>query len=105
MKSAHRLKLCCLAGVMAFGIGCHEKGKADLPATSNSQPAPDYFKVDQAHSGSIGGTIHFTGKRPAAKPIDMSEDPACLEAHHGKAYDESLVVSPAGLVANAFIYI
>lgn len=105
MKSSPLLiKLCCL-GVVALGVGCKEPAKTDLPAAPKAQPAPNYFKVDPAHSGSVGGTIHFTGKRPAAKPIDMSEDPACVEAHKGKAYDESFVVSPAGLVANAFIYI
>jgi hypothetical protein len=35
----------------------------------------------------------------------MSEDPACVEAHHGKAYDESLVVGPKDSLANAFVYI
>ena len=39
------------------------------------------------------------------KPIDMSGDPACVEAHHGKAYDESLVVNPNGTLANVFVYI
>ena len=28
-----------------------------------------------------------------------------MEAHHGKAYDESMVVNPNGDLANAFIYI
>jgi plastocyanin len=37
--------------------------------------------------------------------IDMSSDPACVEAHHGKAYDESLVVSSNGSLGNAFVYI
>jgi len=35
----------------------------------------------------------------------MSEDPACVEAHHGRALDESLVVSSNGSLANAFIYV
>ena len=35
----------------------------------------------------------------------MSEEPACVEAHHGKAYDESLVVSKKGGLANAFVYV
>jgi plastocyanin len=35
----------------------------------------------------------------------MSEDPACIEAHHGKAYDESLVASANGALANVFVYI
>jgi plastocyanin len=35
----------------------------------------------------------------------MSEEPACVEAHKGKAYNESLVVNRKGDLANAFIYI
>ncbi len=79
MKSTHPfIKLCCVAVFAAF-VGCKEKGPADVPPVAKTQPAP--------------------------KLIDMSEDPACVETHKGKAYDESLVVNPAGLVANAFVYI
>jgi plastocyanin len=35
----------------------------------------------------------------------MSEDPACVEAHRGKAIDESLLVSSSGALANAFVYV
>jgi carboxypeptidase family protein len=35
----------------------------------------------------------------------MSNDPACVEAHHGKAVDESLLVSPKGDLADVFVYI
>jgi hypothetical protein len=35
----------------------------------------------------------------------MSNDPACVEAHHGKAFDESVLVSPKGLLENAFAYV
>ena len=63
------------------------------------------FHVDPATAGSISGEIRYTGKRPVRKAIDMSNDPACVEAHHGKAVDESLVVSPNGSLANAFIYV
>jgi plastocyanin len=35
----------------------------------------------------------------------MSGDPACAEAHHGAAYDESVVVNSNGTLANAFVYI
>ena len=35
----------------------------------------------------------------------MSGDPACVEAHHGKALDESVVVNPNGTLANVFVYI
>ncbi len=35
----------------------------------------------------------------------MTGDPACVEAHHGKPYDESTVVNPNGTLANVFVYV
>jgi plastocyanin len=67
--------------------------------------APSYFKVDAANAGSIIGTVKFAGPRPHPKPIDMSEDQACVMAHGGKAYDESIVVDTHGALGNAFVYI
>jgi len=91
--------------VIAFAIGCKTKARTDLPSGSTSQLSPPFFKVDSAMAGSASGFVHFVGKRTARKAIDMSEDPACVEAHHGRASDESLVVSSTGALANAFIYI
>ncbi len=93
-----------LLAVMSL-LGCKLAEKSASPAATPIQPAVQYFKVDEAHVGTIKGTIRFAGKKPVAKLIDMSEDPACVEAHKGKAYDESLVVSRDGSVANAFVYI
>jgi len=67
--------------------------------------APVYFKVDPATAGTLTGTIKFTGRKSARKPLDMSNDPACVEAHHGKPYDESEVVNPNGTLANVFVYV
>lgn len=86
-------------------IGCSGKKKAEPASAHVEQPAVSYFKVDAATAATITGTIRYTGKKPTRKLIDMSEDPACVEAHHGKAYDESLVVGAKGALANAFIYI
>jgi hypothetical protein len=105
MKLSQSLKLICLSCAVALAIGCSAKPKTEEPAKPATPPAPVYYKVDPATAGSITGTIHYTGKRPSPKPIDMTSDPACVEAHKGKPYDESLVVSPKGMLANAFIYI
>ena len=94
-----------LIGCISFAVGCSGKPKPEPAATPAAPAAVAYFKVDPSTSGSIKGTIRFTGKKPARKVIDMSEDPACVAAHHGKAYDESLVVSPNGGLGNAFIYV
>ncbi len=75
------------------------------PAESKKEIAPAYFKVDPATAGTLTGTVRFTGRKPARKSIDMSNDPACVESHPGKAYEESVVVNPNGTVSNVFIYI
>lgn len=101
-RSVHFCSLCC---VVAFMLGCSGKKKTEPATTHAPQPAVSYFKVDPDTAGTITGTVRYTGKRPARKLIDMSEDPACVEAHHGKAYDESLIVGSKGALANAFIYV
>src|ERR1700730_5979231 len=103
MRIIHSASLSILCCVVA--VGCSGKPKVQQTVTPAVQPAVTYFKVDPAAAGSVSGTVHFTGKRPARKLIDMSEDPACVEAHQGKAYDESLVVSPNGSLGNVFIYV
>src|SRR5882757_8365564 len=102
MKPMRWMSLSGLACVIALVSGCERKAPEVVPA---SQPVPVYFHVDPAAAGSIKGSVHFAGKRPHPAVIDMSGDPACVEAHGGKAYDESLVVDPKGALANAFVYI
>jgi plastocyanin len=94
-------------GAAMLMAGCH--GRPTAVQQAKAVPAPDYFKVDPATAGSVSGVIRYTGPRPARKPIDMSSEPACVEArkdtHQGKAYDESLMVGRNGDLANAFVYI
>lgn len=105
MKIMYRMSYlgisCCLATV----LGCTSQPKAALPPASSAKPEVSYYKVDRATAGSISGTLRFTGKLPARKVIDMSGDPACVAAHVGKAYDETLVLNANGAIANAFIYV
>ena len=96
------LPLCCAAALL---VGCSGKLKTEQPSAARSEPAPVFFKVDPDTAGTVTGRIRFAGNRPAPKVIDMSEEPACVEAHHGRAYDESLVVSKRGALANAFVYV
>lgn len=97
----HIVFLCCAGSVLC---GC-SKTAPEAPKSSNAAPAVAYFHVDPATAGTVAGTIRFTGKKPRPKPIDMSSDPACVDAHHGKAYDASLVVNPNGTLADVFVYI
>jgi plastocyanin len=93
--------ICCAIAVLA---GCSGEPANKPPAKSEKAPPPA-FKVDPATAGVLKGKIQFTGKKPARKKIDMSGDPACAAAHHGGAYDESLVVNANGTLANTFVYI
>jgi plastocyanin len=102
MRPLPSLLFLCGFGVLA---GCSGTGAKNPPTAAKQEAAPSYYKVDPGTAGLLKGTVRFTGKRPPRKTIDMSNDPACAEAHHGKVYDESVVVNPNGTLANVFIYI
>ena len=102
MKFPHWLCLVCLAVVP---VGCSKAPGGPDKKAEKASTEVSYFKVDPTTAGAISGAIQYVGPKPPRKPIDMSGDPACAEAHHGKAYDESLLVSPKGGLANAFVYI
>jgi hypothetical protein len=87
--------------LLLLAAGCN-RGATQAPVV---EPLQTYYKVDPATAGTITGTLAFTGKKPAITPIDMTSDPACVEAHKGKPVDQSLVVNPNGTLSNVFIYI
>ena len=92
--------------LLVVAMGCSPASEKAPPLTSHSErPAAPVFRVDPVTAGSISGTIRYTGKRPHPTIIDMSEDPACVEAYRGKPVDESLMVSSNGALANAFVYV
>lgn len=102
-----------LCSTVIFFSSCGSTTKKDAQSKTNSEiqgkataPAsPSYFKPDPATTGSLVGTIRFSGAKPQRKRIDMSEDPACVEAHRGKPFDESVMVNPNHTLANVFVYI
>lgn len=96
----------CVYLLLVVAMGCSPASKrAPLPTGHSEQAAVPVFRVDPLTAGSISGTIRYIGKTPHPVTIDMSEDPACVEAHHGKPIDESLLVSSKGGIANAFVYV
>lgn len=106
MKKFYTFSSWCLACGMVMAVGCSRNEKKASPVSGHIQEAAmPAFRVDPLTAGSISGTIRYMGKIPARKAIDMSEDPACVEAHHGKAWEQSLVVSSNRSIANAFIYV
>jgi hypothetical protein len=102
MRRSHLVALSCGMAILSSCSGTQTK----QPEAAPKQAAPpSYYKVDSATAGTLIGTIKFHGRKPAHKLIDMSGDPACVEAHHGKAYDESVIVNPNGTLANVFVYL
>jgi plastocyanin len=75
-------------------------------STPAKKPEPIvYFKADQSTAGSVNGRVLFTGNKPARIAVNMDADADCAAMHKTGAFDESLVVSPGGGVANVFVYI
>ena len=102
VHAIHLNSLCC---ALALLVGCNSKPAPSPTTSAAAEPTLTYFKADPATSGSVTGTVLYKGKKPTPKLVNMSEDPACVQAHSGKAYDESLVVGSKGTLGNAFIYI
>lgn len=95
VKRIATLTLCALLMIAA---GC----KKSSTGTSSTQPQKNYTTIDWANSGTISGTIHFTGKAPKRIPIDMGQDPVCSLSPTNLT--EQYVVDGDGL-ENVFVYI
>ena len=90
MKFPRPFISCSLASCILIIVGCSPSAKKPEPASNQTQePVVPVFHVDPSTASSISGTIRYLGPKPAAKKIDMSEDPACVAAHQGKAIDRS----------------
>ena len=66
------LTLCAL---LLIAAGC--KKTSSTGTSSATQPQKTYTTIDWTNSGTIAGTIHFTGEAPKRIPIDMGQDPVC----------------------------
>jgi len=63
------------------------------------------FPVDTANAATITGKVAFTGRKPAAARIDMSEEASCAAKHPGGAFSEQVVVNDNGTLRNVFVYV
>jgi plastocyanin len=97
------LAVCLSLSFILAGAGCSRKTPPST--TQESVPKPAFFQVDPATAGDVAGKVSYAGKKAAPKPIDMTEDPACVSAHKGRMFDESLLVTPDHSLVNAFVYI
>ncbi len=92
------------AALLVFVVaGCNKNTTANRPAGPTPQSVK-YTPIDVANSGTVSGTIHFTGKAPTPIAIDMAQDPACGVASKTPNFTEQYVVHD-GRMANVFVYI
>jgi hypothetical protein len=91
-----------LAAIML--CGCAQQ-KAEVSEKKASNEVAAIFHVDPATAGTVRGRVLYHGPRPERKRISMYGDPACVKAAKGPAYQDKLLVSREGGVANAFVYV
>ncbi len=56
-------------------------------------------------AGTISGKVTYTGKPAKARPIDMSQEPACAKIHTTPVTTETVVTGPNNALANVVVYI
>jgi hypothetical protein len=101
-RNAHMALLAAGAILLA---ACGQKQEPAVAEKKAAEPAA-YFHVDPATAGTIRGKISFTGDKPAAQQVNMESDPLCRKASAGKkVFDDQVIVSSDGGLANAFVYI
>src|SRR5437016_1076446 len=71
------------------------------PAKSTQQPLA---KIDPATTSTISGVITFDGDAPTPKPIDMSQDAACVIGKVPPNFGEAYAVNK-GHLQNVYVYI
>jgi plastocyanin len=97
-----RIVLSVLLAAGFFLAGCNGKQSSSAPSGgSSSQPK---VAIDQSTTGSISGTVHFTGTAPAPVKIDMGFDPACAMSPRGENFS-SPIAAKDGKLANVFVYV
>jgi plastocyanin len=97
MMPVKRIATLALCALLLIAAGCKKSSTG-----TSTQPQKNYTTIDWANSGTITGTIHFTGKAPKRIPIDMGQDPVCSLASANLT--EQYVVDNGGL-ENVFVYI
>jgi hypothetical protein len=97
-----RLGLFVLAAALPLVIiGCSKKGSDEV---AKEPPEPTAI-VDPATSGSITGTVKLDGPLPVFRPIDMSAEALCQQAHPTPVIPPIIVRAANGALANVVVYV
>lgn len=95
------LAVSVMLSLLSFGLACKKKDVDDEgPEVAETAGTPFKSKGDE---GTITGKIALNGTAPAAKPIDMSQDGACVQTNPNPVSEE--VTAKDGKLASVFVYI
>ena len=86
--------VCGLLAIVACG-----KERAAAPRAETPAQAP------VVQGATITGRITFTGTKPVMPKIDMGEEPTCKAKYQSPPTEQAVVVNPAGMLANVFVYV
>ncbi len=90
-----------LAISLGFAItGCSKNDNED----SSAPPEPTAV-VDPATAGTITGTVTFEGTPPTFHAIDMSAEPACVQANPKPVVPSIVVLGSHDALADTIVYV
>ena len=100
------MKIAAIAAIL-FAAGCNNGPPApSQPKSVEAPKAVEYFHVDAATAGTIKGRVRSGLGKPVPAVIHMDAEAACEKAHAGHpVYEQSVILSKDGGLANAFVYI
>ncbi|MDX6694264.1 MAG: hypothetical protein QOF02_1867 [Blastocatellia bacterium] len=96
------LAVSVMVSLLSFGVACGKKAVDDDDDTGTAENAGTPYK-SKGDEGTITGKVSLNGAAPAPKPIDMSQDGACVQTNPNPVSEE--VTSKDGKLASVLVYI
>ena len=90
--------------VAACGKSGENQAAGGAPSAAPAA-APTEFPVKADSQATISGRVAFTGAKPAAARIDMSDEATCKAKHPQGAFNEDVVVNSNNTLKNVFVYV
>jgi hypothetical protein len=95
------LAVSVMVSLLSFGLACKKKAvEDDDGGVAEATGTPYKSKGDE---GSVSGKVSLNGTAPAAKPIDMSQDGACVQSNPNPVSEE--ITAKDGKLASVFVYV
>jgi plastocyanin len=86
------------------GTGRGEKPAAENGGTSAPDTGPA-VSVDPQKAGTIRGAVRFQGEPPRRRPLQMTSDAHCAQAHREPVLSETVIVNDNGTLRNVLVYV